>query len=359
MESNRSQDFCRGWRGSSQPRVSSGRSSEWRSVVRRSSLELSWEYISSLICPCQPVHIRWERSCGRSIRPASVGSRRLPTIGTALVSGGARERRRTRAVSSGGRRFTLGCALGSHRRNTERRALVTTVSGIRCLCQCPAGPACVRRTPRSCRISPAVASSLPLIGYDDPACAGMNRSAGNTAATDMDFSSQAAFEQHSRVAHQKIERVAKAASQVIDALEVLDRVDPNGRFRGRLDLDRIGVVGYSLGGAIAMQLCWRDDRLKAAVNIDGWLFDAAAGGWIEQPFMFISDDSPAATSADLSNPNPAHRYPAILDDTTRSAYIQRACEARRRVHHRPWQRSLRFFRHGLFEPPGFVARTTA
>jgi dienelactone hydrolase len=154
------------------------------------------------------------------------------------------------------------------------------------------------------------------IGYDDPACAGMDGSVGDAAATDMDFSSQAAFERTLGIAHQKIERVAKGASHIINAFEVLNRVDPNGRFDGRLDLDRIGVVGYSLGGAIAIQLCWQDDRLKAAVNIDGWFFDAALGGWIEQPFMFISDDGPAPTSADLSNPNPAHRYPAILDDRT-------------------------------------------
>jgi len=154
------------------------------------------------------------------------------------------------------------------------------------------------------------------IGYDDPACAGVDGSVGDAAATDMDLSSQAAFERMLGIADQKLERVAKGASHIIDALEVLDRVDPNGRFRDRLDLDRVGVVGYSLGGAIAMQLCWRDDRLKAAVNIDGWFFDAARGGWIEQPFMFISDDSAAPTSTDLSNPNPSHRYPAILDDTT-------------------------------------------
>jgi dienelactone hydrolase len=154
------------------------------------------------------------------------------------------------------------------------------------------------------------------IGYDDPVCAGVNRSSGDAAATDMDFSSQAAFERTLGIANQKIERVAEAASHVIDALEVLDRVDPNGRFGGRLDLDRIGVVGYSLGGAIAMQLCWRDKRLRAAVNVGGWLFDAARGGWIDQPFMIIADDGPATTSADLSNPDPARRYPSILTDAS-------------------------------------------
>jgi dienelactone hydrolase len=152
------------------------------------------------------------------------------------------------------------------------------------------------------------------IGYDDPACAGMDGSVGAAAAIDLDFSSKATFERTLGVAHQKIERVAGAASNVINRLEALDRADPAGRFNGRLELERVGVVGYSLGGAIAMQLCWSDDRLKAAVNIDGWIFDAAPGGWIEQPFMFISDDSPAATSADLSNRNPARRYHAVLDD---------------------------------------------
>ena len=154
---------------------------------------------------------------------------------------------------------------------------------------------------------------VAAVGYDDPACAGVDRSAGN-APTGIDFSSQAAFEHTVDVAHQKIQRVAEAMSHVIDAMEALDRVDPAGRFMGRLDLDRIGVVGYSLGGAIAMHLCWRDDRLKAAVNIDGWMFDAAPGGWIEQPLMIISDDTPMATPADLSSPDPELHYRAVLNE---------------------------------------------
>ena len=157
---------------------------------------------------------------------------------------------------------------------------------------------------------------IAAIGYDDPACAGVDISAGGAVATDIDFSSEATFEHTLAVAHEKINRVAEGASRVIDALQALDRADPAGRFGGRLDLNRLGVVGYSLGGAIAMQLCWRDKRVKAAVNVDGWLFDAALGGWIKQPFMFISDDTPAPSSADLYSPDPRRRYPAVLDETT-------------------------------------------
>ena len=148
-------------RGSSQP-CSWKLLRDWRSVVRGSSLELSWEYILSLICPRPLVHFRWERFCGTSIRPAQTRSRRLAEVASYRCSSGIR---RSQGAATDARHIvrraplTLGRALGSHRRNTERRALVSTACGIQCLCHCPAGPARAARTPRSCRIWPAVASS--------------------------------------------------------------------------------------------------------------------------------------------------------------------------------------------------------
>lgn len=152
------------------------------------------------------------------------------------------------------------------------------------------------------------------VDYSDPACQGATDAAHSYAATNMDFSSGASFERTVGVANRKIMTVADTAPHVVDALEKLDRLETSA-FHGRLDLHRIGVAGYSLGGAIAVEASSRDPRLRAAVNIDGWLFDAATG-WIEQPLLVISDDTPDPTPADLVAPDPRRRYPSILTVAT-------------------------------------------
>ena len=63
-------------------------------------------------------------------------------------------------------------------------------------------------------------------------------------------------------------------SFVLDRLQALD-TDRRDRFHGRLDLGRIGMLGWSLGGIIAFQAARSQPRIKAAVNLDGWPF-----GWL-------------------------------------------------------------------------------
>ena len=102
---------------------------------------------------------------------------------------------------------------------------------------------------------------------------------------------------------------------MLDALADLDR-DEQGRLYGRLDLTRTAAIGHSLGGAIAMQVAWLDPRIKAAIDLDGWLFDAAGGGWIKQPFLVIGSDGPASTTGAPAADDPNRRYPSILDEET-------------------------------------------
>ena len=56
----------------------------------------------------------------------------------------------------------------------------------------------------------------------------------------------------------------------LDQIEGLNR--DSGRFHGRLDVAKIGAFGWSMGGALAVQVSASDPRVMAAVDHDGQLF---------------------------------------------------------------------------------------
>lgn len=64
-----------------------------------------------------------------------------------------------------------------------------------------------------------------------------------------------------------VERRVRDLQFVLEQLAVLNGTDP--RVAGRLDLDRIGAFGWSLGGATVAQLCLREPRCKAGAALDG------------------------------------------------------------------------------------------
>jgi hypothetical protein len=79
---------------------------------------------------------------------------------------------------------------------------------------------------------------------------------------------------------------------VLDELGSLNAGDP--RLAGRLDLDKVGAFGWSVGGSTAAQLCLRDPRCKAGAGMD-WLY--VETNVLTQPLgvpwlFFRSDDGP-------------------------------------------------------------------
>jgi predicted ester cyclase len=79
---------------------------------------------------------------------------------------------------------------------------------------------------------------------------------------------------------------------VIDQLETLNADDPDAMFTNRLDLDRLGVFGASLGGSAATSTCYADARCKAGVNLDGPVYDAAVvENGVDQPFLYTLSDT--------------------------------------------------------------------
>lgn len=130
----------------------------------------------------------------------------------------------------------------------------------------------------------------------------------------MDFSSDAAFQDSLRRAGERVHARARDAIRVLDTLAAAGGEMRVRRLVRRLDCDKVGIFGYSLGGAVAAQSAWMDPRFKAAANIDGWQYGEASEHGIKQPYLLMSDGTPLPTAAQLQAPRPAARYPAILTD---------------------------------------------
>ncbi len=95
------------------------------------------------------------------------------------------------------------------------------------------------------------------------------------------------------------------AAWVSDIGFVLDRLEQvnasaAGLFGSRLDLQKVAVVGHSLGGASAAQFCHDDARCVAGVDMDGVLLGSVVREGLRKPFMFLLSDHGEA-------PDPANR----------------------------------------------------
>jgi len=90
-------------------------------------------------------------------------------------------------------------------------------------------------------------------------------------------------------------------------------LNPRSPWFGRVDANNAGAFGHSFGGAVAAQICYQDPRVKAALNEDGWMFGDVSTRGLDKPYMFMDDDAPAITSAQLKSADVPTRREAELD----------------------------------------------
>ena len=76
---------------------------------------------------------------------------------------------------------------------------------------------------------------------------------------------------------------------VLTQLAQLNGKDSSGRFAGQLDLKRVGVLGHSIGGAAAAEVCRVDPRCQAGMVLDGSLGTQAQQAALTMPFMFLRE----------------------------------------------------------------------
>ncbi len=104
----------------------------------------------------------------------------------------------------------------------------------------------------------------------------------------------ALYEQAMALMPEALDKVTTAlTTQVEDqqfVISHLKQLQAGGRgpLAGRLDLERIGVIGMSLGGSAALETCAVDARCKAGVNLDGFHPRHIDLALQNTPFLFVN-----------------------------------------------------------------------
>jgi dienelactone hydrolase len=96
--------------------------------------------------------------------------------------------------------------------------------------------------------------------------------------------------------------------------------DAQSPWYGRLNLNQVGALGHSFGGAASLQVCNMDHRVRSAINMDGWTFGGLRYRSSTKPLMFMSEAVDESVLAKmLSSSNPDERMEAQLDLTDTAA----------------------------------------
>lgn len=84
--------------------------------------------------------------------------------------------------------------------------------------------------------------------------------------------------------------MADDATFIIDELYEMNQGRSVSMFQGKFDLEKIGVIGHSVGGAVAYNLAINDSRVKAAINLDGAVYVTPHNPESVAPFLMLAND---------------------------------------------------------------------
>ena len=82
--------------------------------------------------------------------------------------------------------------------------------------------------------------------------------------------------------------LARDVAFALDQLATLNQADPAGILAGKLDLQRVGAFGISLGGIVVGEACRIDPRLRACLMMDAPASIGVVRAGLKQPGMWIA-----------------------------------------------------------------------
>lgn len=108
-------------------------------------------------------------------------------------------------------------------------------------------------------------------------------------------------------------------------LNAIPKWNENSFLSGHIYLDKIGVIGHSQGGAVAVQSLLEYPGLSAGVNLDGAQWGDLVDTTISQPLLYLKSDWPSShpdfNEVAYSNIDSKHFYQAKLLGSGHSSFM--------------------------------------
>ena len=110
--------------------------------------------------------------------------------------------------------------------------------------------------------------------------------------------------------------VEKEAADTLFVLSQLDRInaDPASPFYRRMELGKVGALGYSLGAAVAAESAYQSARIGSVVDLDTPLYGEVGRHTITQPFLFLGEDLAVTTAEEKSHMSYGQRRDIEMDE---------------------------------------------
>lgn len=83
------------------------------------------------------------------------------------------------------------------------------------------------------------------------------------------------------------------SNDIIITIDLIKKWNNEGFLKDKLNLDKIGVIGHSVGGGTAGNVAMKDSRIKAVVNLDGIQWGNKIDSLYKIPYLYVSADWPS------------------------------------------------------------------
>lgn len=97
---------------------------------------------------------------------------------------------------------------------------------------------------------------------------------------------------------------------VLDRLAAFNQQEKSPLYE-KIDMTRVGAFGHSIGGAAASEACYLDPRIKAAINLDGWMGADVLNEGLAKRWMVIygrATENPPSEEELSTSPPVVQRY---------------------------------------------------